>query len=67
MSHPNNDALLERASSLLEEIVSHPSGLDKKLLVAMERGDLEELERTVNDIEGLLAQEHFFNYDLIIY
>lgn len=66
MSNITNTNLLERANELIEELVSHPAGLDKQLINAVERDDLDEVHRLVVLIEGELAQEHFRNYDLVV-
>lgn len=67
MSELRNSELLERASQLAEEITSHPSGYDKLLESAVESGDLDEVSRLVSRIESELSQEHFYNYDIIVF
>jgi hypothetical protein len=65
MSNAVNDNLIERAHELAEEITSHPSGYDKTLLQALERGDLEDVRRLVVFIEGELSRAHFMNYNIV--
>lgn len=67
MSNITNDKLLDRASELLEEISDHPSGYDVLLSKAIESGDLDEVHRVVSYVEGQLAQDHFHQYDLVVW
>lgn len=59
MSTDSNTRLLERAADLLDDLTSHPSGLDTQLEKAIESNDLDEIYRVVCICEGVLAQEHF--------
>lgn len=65
MSNPINTNLIERANELIEEITSHPSGYDRRLQELIVSNDLEALYNLVIKIEGLLAQEHFRNYEIV--
>lgn len=64
MSNITNSNLLERAYELLEEITSHPSGLDKALTKAVRAGNLDEIYYLVTKIESELAQKHFYNNNI---
>lgn len=59
MSHINNEQLFQRAADLLDDLTSHPSGLDIQLEKAIESNDLDEIYRVVCICEGVLSQEHF--------
>ena len=59
MSNDTNNNILERAADLLDELTSHPSGLDIQLEKAIESNDLDEIYRVVCICEGVLSQEHF--------
>jgi hypothetical protein len=65
MSNQVNTNLIERANELLEELSSHPAGLDKAIQAALDRGDLEELHYAVGRADAALAQEHFYNNDIL--
>lgn len=65
MSNQSNDNLIERATDLLEEIDSHPSGLDTALDEALKKGDLDEIHRLVTYIEAELARDHFHRNNYI--
>lgn len=67
MSNPTNEALIERAHELAEEITNHPSGYDTALVLALERNDLDEVQRLVTFIEGEMSQAHFHNYDILVF
>lgn len=59
MSDYINSQLLERAAELIDEYASHPSGVDRQLMLAVESGNLEEVYRLVSMLEAEMAQEHF--------
>lgn len=67
MSHEINDNIIERAHEMIEEFTNHPSKIDQTLLRALERNDLEEVQKITTRLEAQLAQEHFKNYDLGVY
>ena len=59
MSNSTNTALYERAQEAMEELTSHPSGIDKAIQKAIDSHDLEELALLVGRAEGILSEEHF--------
>lgn len=65
MSLHENTSLMERAQDLLEEIDSHPAHLDDLLEAAIKSGDLEQLRYWVGVVEGTLAQQAFYESNLI--
>jgi hypothetical protein len=64
VSQQTNTKLLERAAELIDELTSHPSGLDETLIQAVGANDLNEVRRIVVLVEGELAQEHFRNWEI---
>jgi hypothetical protein len=56
MSLENNTELYERAYELVEELTSHPSNIDKRLLQLIEDGDLEELEYVMAVAENVVEK-----------
>lgn len=65
MSLNSNTELLERAADLLEEVDSHPAHLDDLLSNAIKSGDLEQVRYWVGVVEGTLAQQEFYENNLI--
>lgn len=65
MSHNSNTELLERAAELIDELSSHPAGLDKRLATAVEANDLDELRYQVAVCESVLAQEAFHEFNIL--
>ena len=65
MSQEDNTNLLERGYELAEEFVSHPSGIDKSILAAINSGDLEKVRYQISKCEGYLAQEHFYGTEQV--
>lgn len=65
MSLESNTNLRERAYELVEELTSHPAKLDVAIQRALEGGDLEELEYWVTVGEGTLAQQEFYESNII--
>lgn len=67
MSSSENERLLERAAELIDELESHPSGLQKQLEAAVESNDLERIHFWVNSLEAHLSQEHFGNWNITVW
>lgn len=65
MSLDSNTSLLERAADLIDELTSHPAGIDKGLIQAVASGDMERVRYWVGKAEGVLAQEHFYESNQI--
>lgn len=65
MSNESNVILFERAYQAADEITNHPSGLDKSIYQAIEDNNLDEVRRLTVKAEGLLAQAHFYNNNMI--
>ncbi len=65
MSTQSNTTLMERAGELLEELDSHPSGIHRSIEAAMKSGDLESLQFQVTKGEGILAQHHFYESNIL--
>lgn len=65
MSNNTNSILIERAYELAEELTSHPAGIDKALLLAIETGDLENVQYWVTVAEGTLSAHNFYESNLI--
>lgn len=65
MSLDSNTQLLERAADLVDELTSHPAGIDKGLIQAVESGDMERIKYWVSKAEGVIAQEHFYETNQI--
>jgi len=67
MSDNDNTNLLERAAELLDELDSHPSGLQKHLEQAVEGNDLDSIRYWVERLEGHVAREHFHGYEVTVW
>lgn len=67
MSSNTNVRLLERAADLIDELQSHPSGLQKQLERAVESNDLDSIHFWVSTLEARLSQEHFKNWDIHVW
>jgi len=65
MSNSINTKLFDRAHECMEDLTSHPSGIDRSIQAAYDSGDLQELERLVNIAEGILSQAEFEENDII--
>lgn len=65
MSNHTNTKLLERAAELIDELQSHPAGLDKAIKLALDQNDLEELTYAVLRAEAELSQEYFYNNNVL--
>lgn len=65
MSNESNTALYERAADLIDELTSHPAGIDRGLIQAVDSGDMERIRYWVSKAEGVLAQEHFYETNQI--
>jgi hypothetical protein len=57
MSDITNDNLSDRAYEAMEELTSHPSGIDKRIQEAVDNNDLVQLQYLTAVGEGILAQE----------
>lgn len=64
MSLENNVNLMERAQRAMEDLASHPGGIDKRIQQAVDNGDLDELNYIVAVAEGILSQEEFEHSDV---
>jgi hypothetical protein len=65
MSNYNNEALLLRAHEIADELASDPAGRDDRLYQLIKDNDLDNLRELVTKIEGELAQEHFYNNNIL--
>jgi hypothetical protein len=50
---------------MIDEFVSHPSGVDLQLIFAIDANDLDEVQRIVSKVDADLAQQHFYDYEVI--
>lgn len=64
MSNKINDALYDRASYCLDQLESHPAGLDDAIIKALSDNDMEALHHAVVSAEACLAQEEFYAGDV---
>lgn len=64
MSNQINTTLIERAHEVIEELTSHPSGIDNRIQALIDIGDLNNLQAAVADGEAILAEEFFKSYDV---
>lgn len=64
MSDLNNDNLIDRAREVREEAVGM-SWVPKAIDDCLEANDLEGLRQLIGEVEGLLAQENFYNADVL--
>ena len=65
MSEITNQLLLERAYEAADTITNHPSGYDKLIYKAIEDNNLDEVRRLTALVESELAQDHFYNSNII--
>ena len=65
MSNNVNEAIMERAYELIEELASDPAGRDDMLLQLIKANDMDNLLAQVQRIEAELAQEHFLAREII--
>jgi hypothetical protein len=65
MSNEINEVLFERAAYCIDQLESHPAGLDKSIIEALDSGDLERLVYAVGRAEACLAQEEFEAADIL--
>lgn len=65
MSDSTNTKLLERAHEAMEQLTSHPAGLDQSIQQAIDHDDLSEVERLVTLAEGIMSQEDFEANDVL--
>lgn len=67
MSNNANEAIMERAYELIEELVSDPAGRDDMLMQLIKEGDMDNLLAHVQKVEAEVSQEHFQNNNIIEY
>ena len=67
MSNNVNEAIMERAYELIEELASDPAGRDDMLMQLIREGDMDNLLAHVQKVEAEVAQEHFYNNNIIEY
>jgi len=67
MSNNTNEAIMERAYELIEELASDPAGRDDYLMELIRNRDMDTLLYQVQKVEAELAQEHFNNNNIIEY
>lgn len=65
MSDIVNTNLFERASYCIDQLESHPGGIDKRIAQAIDNNDLDDLAYLVSIGEGILAQEEFEAGDIV--
>lgn len=65
MSNLINEKLLERAAEAIDYCINSPNHMDEQIERAIDSNDLELLLSLVNQVDGLRAQEHFRNYDIV--
>lgn len=65
MSNQENTNLYERAQELIDELTSHPAGLDERLTKAVESNDLDELRYQIAVCESFLSQEAFHEFNVL--
>ncbi len=65
MSNDTNTQLLQRAANLIDALDSHPSGLQKHLVKAVETNDLDEVQYWVPILEAELSQINFMDGDIL--
>jgi len=67
MSNNVNEAIMERAYELVEELTSDPAGRDDMLMQLIKEGDMDTLLAHVQKVEAEVAQEHFHNRGILEY
>lgn len=65
MSNDENVRLYERAAEMLDELQSHPAGLDDAIEAALQHNDLDELRYAVGRAEAVMSQEHFNGLNIL--